>query len=132
MAQDLLCSTGRGDGTRRERELDALDSEHALLHGGLQCFDVDVGVASGWSRRVAHDVGRAGGGRARVTDEWPERYRWGDTQSAHRIGRTVRRICPPDRLSSRSDSLEAGGRTTQASMVYMPRPAGRVLSRHLQ
>ena len=29
-----------------------------------------------WSRRLAHDVGRAGGGsaRARVTDEWRERY----------------------------------------------------------
>ena len=57
----------------------------------------------GWPTKSG---GREAGERARVTDEWRERYSLGDRQSAHRIGRTVRRICPPDRLSSRSDLLK--------------------------
>ena len=41
VAQDSLCSAGRGDRQmHREREFDTLE-EYALLHGGLQCFVID-------------------------------------------------------------------------------------------
>ena len=65
-----------------------------------------MGGQGGWPTKSG---GREAGERARVTDEWRERYSLGDRQSAHRIGRTVRRICPPDRLSSRSDLLPHAG-----------------------
>ena len=65
-----------------------------------------MGGQGGWPTKSG---GQEAEERARVTDEGQERYRLGDTQSAHRIGRTVRRICPPDRLSSRSDFLGVTG-----------------------
>ena len=61
-----------------------------------------MGGQGGWPTKSG---GWEAGERVRVPDEWRERYSLGDRQSAHRIGRTVRRICPPDRLSSRSDLL---------------------------